>query len=240
MGSASLIGRAAASVATFLARVVLLTLVGLVLWARAPVLVGCSPEMIATGSMHGPIAPGDVVVACPTHSAALRPGMIVVADDPSRPGALRTHRIVALRGNALVLRGDANPSDDPRTVARRAVHGVVRLVVPWVGLPEHWAHTRAWDRLAAAISALFLLVVLAFPDLVGSSIRTATARRARATRRLGQDDAGTASGAEPYSPRAAVTPSDMWYVSALDGYRPSRTSATNDDSASTAADSSAA
>jgi signal peptidase I len=146
------------------ARAAIVTLICLVGWSRVPTVVGCSPVAITGGSMRPALAPGDAVVACPTHSLP-GPGSIVVVDDPAHRGALLTHRVVEVDGNRLVLRGDANRDDDLRTVDRADVRGVVRLVVPWIGRPAYAITMHHWRAVLWMAALLTLLVALARPQL---------------------------------------------------------------------------
>jgi signal peptidase I len=164
------------------ARVALATVVLLAVWARVPTVFGCRSVVVDGGSMRPALEPGDVAVACPTHT--LRAGTVALVDDPARPGELLTHRIVAVARTTITLKGDANRQQDHQTVPATAVHGVVRLVVPGIGLPAHWLNHGSWGRVLAAAAALVVLVMLATGDaiallLLPSSMRT---RRERARR----------------------------------------------------------
>jgi signal peptidase I len=143
-----------------LARVLLVTAAGLALWATLPALIGWQPTTVMSDSMAPRIRAGDVVAARPTNTTALRPGMVLLAEDPDHPGRLRLHRYVRpLPGGSLVLRGDANPSEDSSPVHPGAVRGVGVLRVPYAGLGALWTRQGHWERLALLLAVGVALVL---------------------------------------------------------------------------------
>lgn len=139
----------------------LTVLMSLTVWAATPALLGWQPTTVVTGSMQPKIRPGDVVSARPVPSSSLRPGMVLLVDDPDHANQLRLHRLVRFSDDGrLVLRGDANPAEDSSHVERRAVHGVGVVRVPFVATPILWLHEGAWTKLAILV-ALILTVVAA-------------------------------------------------------------------------------
>ncbi len=66
---------------------------------------------VSGGSMRPLLAPGAVLTVLPCAPADLRIGDVVVAR--STAGRVVAHRLVARRGDAFVLRGDALGADDP-------------------------------------------------------------------------------------------------------------------------------
>ena len=138
-----------------LARGVVVTLLGLALWAAAPAIIGWHPTTVMTGSMEPRLTPGDVVVSRPVDPSRLRLGQVVLYDDPDQPGELRLHRIHAVRaGNMLITKGDANPQPDSTPISRSVVHGVAFIRVPYVGLPILWLRDGEWHRLVLLVLAL--------------------------------------------------------------------------------------
>jgi signal peptidase I len=118
-----------------------------------PVLLGWRPFVVESGSMEPRINVGDVILAAPVNAAADLVGRVAVFDDPDRPGAVKSHRIVAVNPDGtLTSRGDANPTDDSSHVAMSDVRGLGRLLVAFAGLPLIWAQTGQW-----LLFALFLL-----------------------------------------------------------------------------------
>jgi signal peptidase len=172
-----------------LARGVVVTLLGLALWAAAPAVIGWQPTTVMTGSMEPRLTPGDVVVARPVTGDDVRMGKILLADDPDRPGHLRMHRYVDDGPHrTLVTKGDANPQRDSTPLQRPAVHGIAFLRVPWVGVPIVWIRTGQWGPVGALALAVVGLLALCAVD---GSLRRLTG----ATRRDG-DDPGDDDGRE--------------------------------------------
>ena len=154
-------GWAAFAVST-LSRVVLGALALLLAASVLPVLVGWQSSVVMSGSMAPALSPGDVAVVRPVDVDALTPGQVLLVDDPDLPGQLRLHRLVAVEAGGLQLRGDANPTADGTLVDPAAVHGVVTLGLPLVGLPAVWAaEHRIWPLVGTGLG-LAALVALAF------------------------------------------------------------------------------
>ncbi|MFJ4294994.1 S24/S26 family peptidase [Curtobacterium sp. NPDC089689] len=174
-----------------LARGVVATVLGLALWAAAPALIGWQPTTVMTGSMEPRLVPGDVVVSRPVPSAEVRPGRILLADDPDQPGHLRMHRYVedGPRGT-LVTKGDANPQADSTPLEPEAVHGVAFLRIPFVAAPITWLREGEWVRLV--LLGLGFAAVLALCAVDGSLRRFAAGDDAD-----GDDADGDGVGGEP-------------------------------------------
>ena len=143
------------------ARTVLFTLLGLALWAVAPLAVGWTSTTVVTGSMAPAIQAGDIVVSKPIDGARVLPGQVVLANDPDHADRLRLHRMLErnLEG-ALVLQGDANPNPDSSPVGNTDVRGVGMLRVPWLGLPLVWLRAGGVLPLIATAIGLTLCCVL--------------------------------------------------------------------------------
>lgn len=123
----------------------------LLVWSRAPTLVGWEPRVVVSGSMLPAIRVGDVALVERVRPgpATLRPGQVVLVRDPSRSTGSYLHRLVRYdAAGRLVTRGDANAVDDYPAVDPARVAGRLRLVVPVVGLPMIWWQQHAWLRLA--------------------------------------------------------------------------------------------
>ncbi len=147
------------------ARAVVATLLGLALWSAAPALLGWHPTTVMTGSMAPRLAPGDVVVSRPVASAEIRPGQILLADDPDQPGHLRMHRFVEPGPDGTVVtKGDANPQVDSTPIERSAVHGVGFLRVPSVATPVLWVREGRWVEVGTVALALVAVLLLCTVD----------------------------------------------------------------------------
>jgi len=148
-----------------LSRTVLGTLVGLLLWAAVPAVIGWTPTTVMTGSMEPRIHPGDVVVARPVAESSIHRGQVLLFQDPDRADHLRLHRYDDNgQGTQIVTKGDANQAADSTPIDRSAVVGVGYLRVPYIGTPFVWAAGHQWGHLLVTGSALMLLVLGAQAD----------------------------------------------------------------------------
>jgi signal peptidase I len=134
----------------------LVCLLALGLAALLPFAFGLQSAVVVSASMVPAMRPGDLVFYQYQDPATLRPGRIVLADRPGRPGELLSHRLVRRRTDGLfVTKGDANRVADSEPVSPEAIHGAARLVVPYVGLLTLLDNPMQRDR-AAGFAALVL------------------------------------------------------------------------------------
>jgi len=148
-----------------LSRTVLATLIGLLLWAAVPAVIGWTPTTVMTGSMEPRIHPGDIVVARPVPESSIHRGQVLLFQDPDRADHLRLHRYDDNgQGTQIVTKGDANQAADSTPIDRSAVVGVGYLRVPSLGTPFVWAAGHQWGHLLVAGSVLMLLVLGARAD----------------------------------------------------------------------------
>ncbi|MGY5036192.1 signal peptidase I [Streptomyces sp. 900116325] len=153
------------AVTTVISRTLLGSLLGLLLWAQLPVVApGWTAAVVQSGSMRPALMPGDVVLYQPPRDRTPAVGQIVLAQDPTRPGHLLTHRVYqVLPNNDLITKGDANSTPDSTPIRPTALQGVARLSVPWIGLPvQLW---RARQLVPEAIALLGLAILLALAAL---------------------------------------------------------------------------
>ncbi|PRY47975.1 signal peptidase [Geodermatophilus tzadiensis] len=143
---------------SMLARGLLGTLAGLLLWSVVPVAAGWESSVVVSGSMAPTLDVGDVVLARPVTDGDVTPGQVLLVDDPDHAGRLRLHRLVEATDAGLVLRGDANARADSTPVDRSAVHGVGALKVPVIGSPLVWLGEH---RPAPLVAGALVLVGLA-------------------------------------------------------------------------------
>ncbi|MEV6350301.1 signal peptidase I [Actinoplanes sp. NPDC051851] len=117
-------------------------LVGLLLLGMiTPVAFGWRFSVVASGSMRPGVRPGDLVVTVPADE--LRPGDVIRFHDRNRPRRALLHRIARVRADGLLItKGDANAVVDRAPIPRSAVSGVLRLRIPYAGLPVLWLLTR--------------------------------------------------------------------------------------------------
>ncbi|WFR66849.1 signal peptidase I [Curtobacterium flaccumfaciens] len=143
-------------------RAVLATVMGLVFWAVAPLLLGWHTTTVMTGSMEPSLHPGDLVVSKTVAPGELRKGQVLLFDDPDHPGTLRLHRFDSLNSDGtLTTKGDANPAADSTPVSRSAVIGVGYLRIPLIGTPVLWTAEHRTAPLVALGAGLVLLTGLA-------------------------------------------------------------------------------
>lgn len=86
-------------------------------------------RVVLTGSMEPTLHPGDVILMRPPFGE-IKPGMIVTYQVERRP---ITHRVVEVRGDMLVTRGDNNDKNDPWLVPVSKVIGVPLVSIPYLG-----------------------------------------------------------------------------------------------------------
>jgi signal peptidase I len=139
------------------ARIWLWFLVGCLLIATVPLVVGWKSYLIETGSMRPAISPGDVVLASPSPALEQLGGRVVVFSSPDVPGRIITHRVVEIAPDGQMrTKGDANQSADSVTITTDNVLGLGRLLVRWIGLPIKWAQEKAFLPLSLFILSLVL------------------------------------------------------------------------------------
>ncbi len=155
-------------VVQFLAVAYLTIVVSLLFWSHAPQLIGWHPRVVLTGSMTPVIQPGDVSVIGPAEVGpkTLPKGRIVLVSAPHMRSGFYLHRVVRYdeRGQ-VITKGDANQIADSDPVAREAVRGQLRLVVPLVGRPVIWLAERNYPALAAIAIGTWLSLVIVMGQL---------------------------------------------------------------------------
>ncbi|QOD05792.1 glycosyl hydrolase [Pseudarthrobacter sp. BIM B-2242] len=156
--------------------------------------------------MEPTVQTGDVVAAKPLsgHEVAdqVKTGMVLLADNPLKPGTLYTHRVTqVLPDGRLVMKGDANAQPDPVPLSPEAVRGIEVLRVPAAGLPVQALRTGQYVPVAlfVAVTVLAMLVV-----------RDDRAREA-AAKRAGQDVL-TGDGPREDSRRGVFSKVASWAV----------------------------
>ena len=138
-------------------RAVTAGIVGMLLVAIVPVLVGWHSTVVVSDSMAPGIRAGDVVVT-PSTKQRVAPGVVVLVENPAAPGSLLLHRLVDYddRGR-MVLKGDANLGRDSTPVPVENLKGVASLRIPYVGLPFLWVRE---GRYLPAVAAVGLVLAV--------------------------------------------------------------------------------
>ena len=112
---------------------------GLTVTVFAPMCAGWQATVVAGNSMRPALRPGDVLIYQHPTPERLTTGQLVITRDRSQPDGLLAHRLAGVASNGdLRTKGDANEARDSTPVPPDAVLGVVRLVVPFIGLPTLW------------------------------------------------------------------------------------------------------
>ena len=151
-------------VARFASLVYVFVVAFLVVAAVTPAAVaGWQPLAVVSGSMQPAVAPGSLVMVQPAEDDRYYATPTILAfADPSRPGRLLTHRVVGTASQDGTVRyttkGDANQIADSGRVAHGDVVGAVRMVIPYVGLPQMWVHEGDVGRLALLALASFTAI----------------------------------------------------------------------------------
>lgn len=147
-------------IVTAACRGLLVMIASMALWAVLPAALSWHVTVVMSGSMEPALRPGDVVASRPIAGSAVRPGQVVLVDDPDHQGRLRLHRLAKVTNDGeLILRGDANRADDSTPVRRNAVHGVGSLRVPFIGAPAYWLRTHQLAPLLPTTIAVALIAL---------------------------------------------------------------------------------
>ncbi|GII02703.1 signal peptidase I [Planobispora takensis] len=155
------LGRAVWRVADIAARFTRGTVILFLLVSLVPVLFSWQSQVVMTGSMMPHLRPGDLVIVEPTGADQAVPGVMVLVNNPARPGSTLIHRVTEhVPGKPLITKGDANEKADSTPVPEASVIGLPRLLVPYIGLPAVWLHEREYGLVAvAALLGLGLMCV---------------------------------------------------------------------------------
>jgi signal peptidase len=112
-------------------------LVPLAVLMSTVLLLGWQLQVIETASMEPRVPAGSLAVVQPIDVADVRPGMVIVFEDPARRGRLVAHRAVKpLPDDGAPVwetKGDANRTADPYPVHAPAISGRVRWSIPRLG-----------------------------------------------------------------------------------------------------------
>ena len=88
---------------------------------------------VETASMGGSAPVGTLVVTAPARLDGLPLGTVIAFHPPTAPREVYTHRIVAVRGDGVLTRGDINGATDGWRLQQRDLIGRAVVLLPGVG-----------------------------------------------------------------------------------------------------------
>ena len=103
-----------------------------------PALTGTRWYVVTSGSMSPAIPTGSMVVVCRSSFGEIRAGDVITFRIGGGDTTV-THRVTSVDRESSCLRtkGDANEHEDAAVVREDQIVGVVRLVLPFPGVPGH-------------------------------------------------------------------------------------------------------
>lgn len=166
-----------------IALLVLSAAISLGAWAAVPsLLVGWEPTVVMSGSMEPAIRRGDLVIVDRRAADLIKPGAVVVFDNPTAKGSL-LHRVVSVEPDGRFrTKGDANAFQDSTPVQPSAVAGSGRLLVPLAGTPSLWVKEGSWLPIALVVGVAIAVVWCSRWSYVGRTDESARRVPARAMR----------------------------------------------------------
>ncbi len=129
----------------------------------ASMVLGLRPAVVVSGSMEPELPIGSLILSRTVDASGIEPGAVVTVPRGDGHG-LVTHRVVSvdpLDGGlaSLVLRGDANDTDDPVPYLVREA-GLHVVTLPWLGCLALALRTPA--GLGAVLAVLAFVLLLAW------------------------------------------------------------------------------
>ncbi len=95
--------------------------------------MGYRPMVVISGSMEPSINIGDLVLTVPLKHGLPKIGEVIAY---SLHGKIVLHRVIAYGpGDTIITKGDANNAPDPHPVKLKNIIGVLKLHIPYVGVP---------------------------------------------------------------------------------------------------------
>jgi signal peptidase I len=88
--------------------------------------------IVHTGSMVPTLRPGDAVLDRPA-AGVVHPGEVITFGIHEGPDSVITHRVVAVHGNTITTKGDANRTNDPWNLPANDVVGSRFMHLPYAG-----------------------------------------------------------------------------------------------------------
>jgi signal peptidase len=117
--------------------------------------------LVRSESMVPAINMGDLIITGPVNGT-VRPGTVVTY---ARGEMLVTHRVISVKGDTLVTKGDAVEDPDPGPVTMSQVKGVYLFKIPSLGYLANFIHTK-FGWFIIVIVPTVLLLGLIFWEIV--------------------------------------------------------------------------
>lgn len=135
--------------------VIFLVLLGLIY-----ILPGYNLYMVRSESMVPTIRMGDLIVTGPVGgfiNGTVKPGMIITYHHGAD---LITHRVLAIEGNTITMKGDALQHPDPWTVNLSDVQNVFIFKIPFIGFILNFIRTKTGWLLAIIVPTVVLVSLI--------------------------------------------------------------------------------
>jgi signal peptidase len=112
---------------------------------------------VLSGSMSPTLNPGDMVVAAAVPMTMIQPGDVISFRGGDEK-TLVTHRVVEVKSDSFVVKGDANEDPDPEAVMMGNVAGKMVFSLPMFGYVLHFAKS-FWGFLVFIVVPGVLIIV---------------------------------------------------------------------------------
>jgi len=112
---------------------------------------------VLSGSMSPALNPGDMVVAAAVPMTSIQPGDVISFKNADEK-TLVTHRVVEVKSDSFIVKGDANEDPDPEPVMMGNVAGKMVFSLPMFGYVLHFAKS-FWGFLVFIVVPGVLIIV---------------------------------------------------------------------------------
>ncbi len=139
---------------------------------------GYDMYVVRSESMVPAINMGDIIVSGPLWgpiNGGVRPSTIVTYELGK---ALVTHRVMSIKGDILVTKGDAMEDPDPRPVSISQVKGVYLFKIPYIGYLSSYMRTKTGWFSIVIIPGMLLVCFLA-KDIVREALKDDSEEKVR-------------------------------------------------------------